>query len=519
MQTLTPNITDAFNVKRCRFTCKVSTLNPTKPPSVLPGKKKTNWEHLRNLEKVLRTSKNHNDVNGLLSPSRRDKKRRTLLGGLNLARIWPEMKAAVEEMSPKNLQRLQRLLSKSPEYSPKNSLGSRWRELHGSNNWVGLLDPLDENLRRELVSYGEFVQAAYHAFHSDPEGASPGHVALPDGSYKVTKSLYATSSVRLPKWIDDMAPDLRWMTQQTSCVGYVAVCDDPREIRRMGRRDIVIALRGTATLLEWAEDFRPNLVPVPHPEPQPRPEIFDQNPPKVECGFLSLYRTRGSHVPSLAEALVGEVNRLVELYRGEELSISITGHSLGAALSLLAAEDIAASVTHAPPVAVFSFGGPRVGNQEFARQMESRGVKVLRVVNNQDVVTKVPGIFPEVHGQDGNNNGRIQGALMEMVKRNNPWDYSHVGAELRVDTRMSPYLKPNADVACCHDLEAYLHLVDGFLASNCPFRANAKRSLRKLLDEQKSNVKVLYTGKAMGLNRFVLDSNNGDNALFSPSSS
>ncbi|CAH8276349.1 unnamed protein product [Arabidopsis lyrata] len=105
---------------------------------------------------------------------------------------------------------------------------------------------------------------------------------------------------------------------------------------------------------------------------------------------------------------------------------------------------------------------------------------------------------------------------MEMVERNNPWAYSHVGAELRVDMKMSPYLKPNADVACCHDLEAYLHLVDGFLASNCPFRANAKRSLRKLLDEQRSNVKVLYTRKSLRLNRTFHD--NGD-VLPSPSSS
>ncbi|KAL1194635.1 Phospholipase A1-Ibeta2 [Cardamine amara subsp. amara] len=513
MQTLTPNA-DIFNAKRLRFTCntQTSTLIPTKPLSVFPARK-TNREHLRNLENVLKTTPS-STVHLENVPSRQEKTN-TLLGGLNLARIWPQMKAAVDEMSPKNLKRLQRLLSKSSEErSPKNKLGSKWRELHGLNNWAGLLDPLDENLRRELVRYGEFVQAAYNAFHSDPEG-SPRHVALPDGSYKVTKGLYATSSVRLPKWIDDMAPDLRWMTKQTSWVGYVAVCDDPREIRRMGRREIVIALRGTATLLEWSENFRPNLVSMPEPKPEPSDPIR----PKVECGFNSLYTTSSQHTPSLAESLVGEIRRLVELYAGEELSISVTGHSLGAAIALLAADDIAARVAHAPPVSVFSFGGPRVGNREFADRLDSKGVKVLRVVNSQDVVTKVPGIFSDndnnKQGQN-RNNGRSPGGIMEMVERNNPWAYSHVGAELRVDMKMSPYLKPNADVACCHDLEAYLHLVDGFLASNCPFRANAKRSLRKLLDEQRSNVKVLYTGKSLRLNRNVFD--NGD-VLPSPSSS
>ena len=84
-----------------------------------------------------------------------------------MARLWLEMKAA-EEMSPRHLNRLQRLLSKTAEYSPRNHLGSKWREYHGSNDWKGLLDPLDENLRREVVKYDEYIQAAYHSFHSNP---------------------------------------------------------------------------------------------------------------------------------------------------------------------------------------------------------------------------------------------------------------------------------------------------------------------------------------------------------------
>ena len=61
------------------------------------------------------------------------------------------------------------------------------------------------------------------------------------------------------------------------------------------------------------------------------------------------------------------------------------------------------------------------------------------------------------------------------------------------------FVKPDADMACCHVLEAYLHLVDGFLASNCPFRSNAKRSLARLMQDQSANVKKLYTSKAKSL--------------------
>ncbi|KAK8943994.1 hypothetical protein KSP40_PGU001487 [Platanthera guangdongensis] len=87
--------------------------------------------------------------------------------------------------------------------------------------------------------------------------------------------------------------------------------------------------------------------------------------PKVECGFRSLYKTPGHRVQSLSTAVAEEIRRLVRLYDGEELSITVTGHSLGAALSLLVANDLNSSPNTAP-VTVFSFGGPRVGNRAFA---------------------------------------------------------------------------------------------------------------------------------------------------------
>ncbi|MED6193870.1 hypothetical protein PIB30_023240 [Stylosanthes scabra] len=454
--------------------------------------------HLANLEKLIHAQQPNKITSTDDSSSFTDKKGKSFLEGLNLGRLWwPEMK---EDMSPRNLHRLQRLLSKTAEYSPRNALGSRWREYHGSNDWKGMLDPLDENLRREVVRYGEFVQAAYHAFHSDPAMSTeappePRDVALHDRTYKVTKSLYATSSIGLPKWVDDVAPDLGWMTQRSSWVGYVAVCDDQREIARLGRRDIVIALRGTSTCLEWAENLRAQL--IDHPDSNNETEA--QGKPKVECGFLSLYKTRGAHVPSLAESVVEEIKRLMEVYKGESLSITITGHSLGATLALLVADEISTCSPNMPPVAVFSFGGPRVGNKAFGNRITARNVKVLRIVNSQDVITRVPGIFVSEEVEEKIRKSKVGGGVMNMLEENTPLAYSHVGTELRVDTKMSPYLKPDADMACCHDLEAYLHLVDGFLASNCPFRANAKRSLARLMQDQGSNVKKLYISKAKAL--------------------
>ncbi|KAI4315211.1 hypothetical protein L6164_028044 [Bauhinia variegata] len=434
----------------------------------------------------------NNDNNGAS-----EKKGKNVLEALNLARLWPEMKPT-EEMSPRHMNRLRRLLSKTAEYSPRNVLGSRWKEYHGSNNWKGLLDPLDQNLRREVVRYGEFVQAAYHSFHSNPamsaeEPPLPQHVALPDRSYRVTKSLYATSSVGLPKWVDEVAPDLGWMTQRSSWIGYVAVCDDKREIARMGRRDIVISLRGTATCLEWAENMRAHLIEMPRKEGSAQERKAKA---KVECGFMSLYKTRGAYVPSLSESVIEEIKRLMEAYKGETLSITVTGHSLGAALALLVADEISTCIEQVPAVAVFSFGGPRVGNKAFGERITNQKVKVLRIVNSQDVITRIPGMFLSEEVEQKLRKSRV-GGMLNMLEKD--LAYSHVGEELRVDTKMSPFLKPDADMACNHDLEAYLHLVDGFLASNCPFRANAKRSLARLLKDQGANVKKLYISKAKDL--------------------
>ncbi|KAK6781497.1 hypothetical protein RDI58_019293 [Solanum bulbocastanum] len=505
-----------FQARRANFRRNGSPLNPSANlVDTQTVKTEMTKKHLSNLEKLLQNQSRKsqlldNDSRGEIHPREsrsngsKENRGKKLLEGLNLSRIWPEHKVA-EEMSPRHLNKLKKLLSSNNiEYSPRNNLGSRWKEYHGCKDWLGLIDPLNENLRRELIRYGEFIQAAYHCFHSNPATCNEGDsrkVALPDKSYKVTKSLYATSSIGLPKWVDDVAPDLGWMTQRSSWIGYVAICDDRSEIKRMGRRDIVIALRGTATCLEWGENFRDLLVQIPAETTEIESESESgEGQAKVECGFLSLFQTAGVNVPSLAESVVNEVQRLIEQYKGESLSITVTGHSLGAALALLVADEVSTCTPDAPPVAVFSFGGPRVGNRSFADRLNSKNVKVLRIVNNQDVITRVPGMFVSEELDKKLRESGFVGGVLNVLDKSMPWAYAHVGTELKVDTRMSPFLKPDADVACCHDLEAYLHLVDGYFASNCPFRANAKRSLTKLLSEQRSNIKRLYTNKAKGLN-------------------
>lgn len=346
----------------------------------------------------------------------------------------------------------------------KVKVGKRWKEYAGLGNWEGLLDPLDDNLRDEILRYGQFVDAAYKSFDFDP--SSPSYATclhpkaslldssgLPSTGYRVSKHLRATSGIRLPRWLRN-APSI---SANSSWIGYVAVSQDKHEISRLGRRDVVIAFRGTATCLEWLENLRATLTNIPG----------ESSGAMVESGFLSLYTSGTESCPSLREMVREEIGRLLQSYGEEALSLTITGHSLGAALATLAAYDIKEHFKrNAAMVTVMSFGGPRVGNKKFRQRLEKQGTKVLRIVNSEDVITKLPGFVVE----EGGGVRWIQ----KCVEETQVLAYSEVGRELRLSSRDSPHLS-RINVATCHHLNTYLHLVDGFVSSTCPFRATAPR--------------------------------------------
>ncbi|CAL4907997.1 unnamed protein product [Urochloa decumbens] len=360
-------------------------------------------------------------------------------------------------------------------------LPARWREIHGRDDWAGLLDPMDPLLRSELIRYGELAQACYDAFDYDPSSRYCGsckhprrdffdRLGMPDAArgYAVSRYLYATSNFRFPSIFPQSRAGAKIWSQSANWIGYVAVSTD-EESARLGRRDVAIAWRGTVTRLEWVSDLMDFLRSVADEGiPCPDPEV------KVLAGFADLYTDRDPGCRfckySAREQVLMEVRRLVARYaaRGEDVSITVTGHSLGSALAMLSAYDIAESGANVfvagdgggeivrAPVCVYSFAGPRVGNAAFKRRFEEElGVKALRVVNVHDNVTRMPGILL---------NERAPEAVRRVAERllRVPWCYSHVGVELALDHKRSPFLKDTLDPACYHDLEAHLHLIDGY---------------------------------------------------------
>ncbi|KAK1324487.1 hypothetical protein QJS10_CPA01g02802 [Acorus calamus] len=300
-----------------------------------------------------------------------------------------------------------------PNPTHRASIGKQWREYQGINNWDDLLDPLDDALRTEILRYGQFVESAYAAFDFHPK-RHPHSLLPPDSGYRVTRHLHATSSI-----------DLNWVSNRSTFIGYVAVSTDEAEVARLGRRDIVIAYRGTITCLEWLENLRAGLTRL---DASGQPDAS----PMVASGFGSLYTSRAREPARRA------------------------------ALGVLTAYDVARDFGDDALVTVVSFGGPRVGNERFRRELERSGGRVLRIVNAQDVITKVPGVVME-GGGDGDGEGWVKRRLSEAG-----WVYAEVGRELRLRSSDSPRREVRAgNVATCHDLGVYLHLVNSFMSSGC----------------------------------------------------
>ncbi|XP_022994781.1 phospholipase A1-Igamma2, chloroplastic-like [Cucurbita maxima] len=360
----------------------------------------------------------------------------------------------------------------TPTISPRENISAVWRDLHGAGNWADLLDPLHPFLRRELVKYGEFAQATYDAFDFNPLSEFCGscrynrhkllhELGLAQNGYKVTKFIYALSPVDGPDWFESSKIGKVW-SRDSNWMGFVAVSTN-EESDRIGRRDILVAWRGTVTPTEWYIDMKTKLKKI---------DRSNKNV-KVQRGFLTIYRSKDEesqfNKTSASEQVMEELHRLVEFFKQKdddrEISLTITGHSLGGALSLLTAYEAGVSFPDIH-ISVMSFGAPRVGNLAFKEKLNEMGVKALRVVIRQDIVPKLPGLVVN----------SILNKLSAVTKKLN-WVYRHVGTSMKMDMNMSPYLKKESDMSGSHNLEIYLHLVDGFVSRRGKFRWNSRRDV------------------------------------------
>ena len=81
---------------------------------------------------------------------------------------------------------------------------------------------------------------------------------------------------------------------------------------------------------------------------------------------------------------------------GKTRQIWCTGHSLGAAMATLIAFRLQRTEDTPNPMALFTYGSPRVGNKTYVKGIEATGVLHFRFVNNADIVARVP-LWPFYH--------------------------------------------------------------------------------------------------------------------------
>ncbi|KAA8533437.1 hypothetical protein F0562_031129 [Nyssa sinensis] len=242
-------------------------------------------------------------------------------------------------------------------------------------------------------------------------------------------------------------------------IGFVAVSSDEK-VKRLGWRDIVIVFRGTVTNPEWIANIMSSLTSARLDPLNAQPDV------KVELGFLTLYTSEDSDckfgVKSCREQLLSEVSRIINEYKREEISITISGHSMGSSIALLLAYDIAELglnkyfPSQEIPITVYSFGGPRVGNSCFKRRCEELGVKVLRIVNINDPITKLPGVI-------FNEKFNVLGGKYELPWKNSC--YVHVGVELAL------HFFDMQNPSCVHDLDTYIRSL------KCSKRDHTRRNM------------------------------------------
>lgn len=183
------------------------------------------------------------------------------------------------------------------------SIAERWKVLSGQKKWEGLLDPLDLDLRRYIIHYGEMAQATYDTFNSQQASKYAGssryakdtlftRVGLDKANpfkYRVTKYFYATSSTKLPDAFILKSWSREAWSKESNWIGFAAVATDAGKAA-LGRRDIVIAWRGTVMTLEWSNDFEFELVSAP--------DIFGaKSGVKVHLGWHSLYTSDDPRSP------------------------------------------------------------------------------------------------------------------------------------------------------------------------------------------------------------------------------
>ena len=254
------------------------------------------------------------------------------------------------------------------------------------------------------VTWGPFIQAAYDQYVSNPSEPNPATVKNMPAGYTLVRTIQMS---------DFLGP-----TKTRAFYGFVAVGGEPATS--------VVALRGTASAVEWWDDLHWDLVP------------FTQvsNGGKVAQGFYGVYKTFGTMVPgqqgiaAASSTFAADVANSVLAFANDldpAVPMVVCGHSLGGALATLLVADMAANTPLKPHA--WTFASPRVGDATFAARYGGLSTVSWRIYNQLDIVPRFP--------VDASDN------------------YQPVTAGYAINS----LTYARWSLGCCHALNTYLHVL------------------------------------------------------------
>lgn len=170
----------------------------------------------------------------------------------------------------------------------------------------------------------------------------------------------------------------------------------------------IIALRSSQTETEWITNIAAQQANFMRRQPE-----YGQ----VHAGFQFFY-----------ERLTAQIRRVVEQF-DSSLPCYITGYSLGSAVAVLAAANLALDSDFENQIQVYTYAAPKVGDPTFARFYNRLVPRTYRIVNQADLFTTVP---PEFFDRK---------------------TYSHVGQEWS-------YLSQLGSVIANHAISTYRNAID-----------------------------------------------------------
>lgn len=188
-------------------------------------------------------------------------------------------------------------------------------------------------------------------------------------------------------------------------------------------KELVVAIRGTDTILEWLHDGSYLMVPSP----------ISGAHDATEDGFTAVYRSL--RIGPANSSLAARDSIKSYLDTGAAATVTVCGHSLGGALATLLTLDVALNTSCHTPSA-YTYASPHTGDHAFAGSYNAAIPSSYRIANRQDLVPKLPPILP--------------------------LPYEHVNTQYELNP---PPNQINATIPCMHHLTTYLWLISQLVGS------------------------------------------------------